>query len=155
MAAILANLTFCGSPDYMVRLTAFIFGSDMHLYWGYTHTWNYAAVENIFEIINFLKKNHISHLVPLCIMYFEIHITMNYLCVACIYTYFNGNYFIGWFGIYADEPMQLWIVCHVASCIIVIGIIVCVQSSQPQVWLQKLHILHIYMYICPLYMHMY
>ena len=35
MAAILAHL--CGSPDYMVQVRAFIFGSVVDLYWGYTH----------------------------------------------------------------------------------------------------------------------
>ena len=74
-------------------------------------------------------------------MYFEIHITMN----TFGYAYFSGNYFIGSFGIYADEPMQSWIVCCVASCIVVIGIIICGQSSQLQVWSQKLHILHVHM----------
>ena len=35
----------------MVQLRAFIFGSVMDLYWGYTHTKNYAALDNIFKII--------------------------------------------------------------------------------------------------------
>ena len=132
-------------PSYLAQICT---------YTGATYTQE-MQLWTIFLKLLIFWKNHISHLVPICIMYFEIHITMNYFCVACIYTYFNGNYFIGWFGIYANEPIRLWIVCHVASCIIVIGIIVCVQSSQPQVWSQKLHILHIYMYICPLFIHMY
>ena len=42
---------------------------------------------------------------------------------------------------------------HVASCIIIIGIIVCGQSLQPQVWSQKLHILHIYVHMSLVYAH--
>ena len=33
MAAILANF-LCGSPVYIVKFRAFIFGSVMHLHWG-------------------------------------------------------------------------------------------------------------------------
>ena len=57
-------------------------------------------------------------------------------------------------GSFADEPMQSWIVRRVASCgIIVVGIVVCGQSSQPQVWSQKLHILHIHAHIPLVYAH--
>ena len=109
-------------------------------YTGATHTQEIMQLWTIFLKLLIFWKIHISHFVPPCIMYFEIHITMNSFCVACIYAYFNGNYFIGLFGIYANEPMQSWIVCHVASCIIVIGIVICGQPLQPQVWSQKLHI---------------
>ena len=46
-----------------------MFGSVMHLYWGYTHK-NYEAVDNILKIINF----HILH-------FFEIHITMDSMLI--------------------------------------------------------------------------
>ena len=39
----------------MVKLTAFIFGSLMHLYWGYTHTKLWKCVYNY----QFKKYNHI------------------------------------------------------------------------------------------------
>ena len=55
MAAILAN--FCGSPVYMVKLRAFIFGSVMHLYWGYPQGKNYASVNNILKVMTFFKEN--------------------------------------------------------------------------------------------------
>ena len=50
---------------HVALLTAwfnFIFGSVMHLYWGNTHTKNYASVDNILKIIIFLKDFHIFHL---------------------------------------------------------------------------------------------
>ena len=60
----------------MVKLRAFIFGSVMHLYWGYTDTRNYASVYNI-KIVNFLRFSHFA-LFSSCTMCFEIHITVNY-----------------------------------------------------------------------------
>ena len=137
----------------MVKLRAFIFASFMHLYWDYTHTQEVTQLWTIFLKLLIFWKNHISPFVPPCIMYFEIHITMNYFCVACVYAYFNGNDFTGSFGIYADEPMQSWIACCVASCIIIIGSIICGQSLQPQVCLQKHHILHIYVHMFLVYAH--
>ena len=76
-------------PSYLAQICT---------YTGATHTQEIMQLWKIFLKLLIFWKNHISHLVPLCIMYFEIHITMNYFCVACIYTYFNGDYFIGWFG---------------------------------------------------------
>ena len=44
----------------MVKLRSFIFGSVMHLYWGYPQRTNYASVNNILKVKN-LKKIHILH----------------------------------------------------------------------------------------------
>ena len=49
MTAILANFYMV----YMVKLRAFIFGSVMHLYWGYLQGRNYASVNNILKVMNF------------------------------------------------------------------------------------------------------
>ena len=128
----------------MVKHRVFIFGSVMHLYWGYTHTQEIMQLWTIFLKWLIFWKIHISHFVPPCI------IVMNYFF---IYAYFIGNYFIGLFGICADEPMQSWIVCHVTSCVVIIDIIICGQSLQPQVWSQELHILHIYVHLSLVYAH--
>ena len=95
----------------MVKHRVFIF-AQLCIYTGATHTQEIMQLWTIFLKLLIFWKIHISHFVSPCIMYFEIHITMNSFCVACIYAYFNGNCFIGIFGIYADEPMQSWIVCH-------------------------------------------
>ena len=47
------QIPLCGSPGYMVKLRAFIFGSVMHLYWGYLQGRNYASVNNILKVTNF------------------------------------------------------------------------------------------------------
>ena len=53
MPLVYAHEFVSGSPDDMVYLRAIIFGSVMHLYWGHTHTRNYAVVDNILEMIKF------------------------------------------------------------------------------------------------------
>ena len=52
MVAILA-IFFCGSSVYIFKLRAFIFGSVMHLYWGYIQERNYVTTDYIFKIRNF------------------------------------------------------------------------------------------------------
>ena len=52
--------SLCGSPVYLVKLRASIFGSVMHLYWGYVPGRNYATADYILETIN-LKFFHILH----------------------------------------------------------------------------------------------
>ena len=47
------QIYLCGSPDNIVKLRAFIFGSVMYLYWGYMHRRNYLDLGNILKIINF------------------------------------------------------------------------------------------------------
>ena len=42
-----------GSPVYMVKLKAFIFGTVMHLYWGYPQGRNYTPINNILKVMNF------------------------------------------------------------------------------------------------------
>ena len=44
----------------MVKLTAFIFGTVMHLYWGCLQERNYASINNIHKIMNFLKISHFA-----------------------------------------------------------------------------------------------
>ena len=44
----------------MVKLTAFIFGTVMHLYWGYTQGRNYEFIYNILKVMNFLKILHFA-----------------------------------------------------------------------------------------------
>ena len=41
------QISLYGSPVYIVKLRAFIFGSVMHLYWGYLQERNYVSVNNI------------------------------------------------------------------------------------------------------------
>ena len=45
----------------MVKLRAFIFGTVMHLYWGYLQWRNYACTNNILKSYEFFKKFHILH----------------------------------------------------------------------------------------------
>ena len=40
----------------MIKLRAFIFGTVMHLYWGYSQGRYYTSINNILKVINFLKK---------------------------------------------------------------------------------------------------
>ena len=79
--------------------------AQLCIYTGATHTREIMELWTIFFKLLIFGKIHISHFVSPCVMYFEIHITMNSFCVACICAYFNGNCFIGVFGIYDDEPM--------------------------------------------------
>ena len=72
-------ISLCGSPDYMIKLRAFIFGSVVDLYWGYTHTRNYASVHNILKIIKIKFKIFTFYTFSLCAMCFEKHIIMNEL----------------------------------------------------------------------------
>ena len=120
--------------------------AQLCIYTGATHTQEIMQLWTIFLKLLIFWKIHISHFVSPCIMYFEIHITMNSFCVACIYAYFNGNCFIGIFGIYANEPMQSWIVCDMAS--------LSVDSFCSHRFDHRNFISCIYVYICPLYMHM-
>ena len=50
---LLTVLSLCGSPDHMVKFRAFIFGTVIHLWRGYSHRRNYSIVDNILKIINF------------------------------------------------------------------------------------------------------
>ena len=53
----------------MVKLRAFIFGTVMHLYWGYLQGRNYACINNILEVMNFFKNSHFALFVS-----FGIHV---------------------------------------------------------------------------------
>ena len=44
------QISFCGSLVYIVKLKAFIFGSFMHLYWGYIQGRNYVTADYILKI---------------------------------------------------------------------------------------------------------
>ena len=44
----------------MIKLRGFIFSSIMYLYWSYLQSKNFASVNNILKIMNFLK-NYILH----------------------------------------------------------------------------------------------
>ena len=44
----------------MVKLRAFIFGTVMHLFWGYLQGRNYACINNILKVMNFLKNSHFA-----------------------------------------------------------------------------------------------
>ena len=44
----------------MVKLRAFIFGTVMHLYWGYLQGRNYASINNIHKVTNILKISHFA-----------------------------------------------------------------------------------------------
>ena len=52
MVTILVNFFF-GSPVNMIKLRAFIFGTVMHLYWGYPQGRNYTSINNILKVMNF------------------------------------------------------------------------------------------------------
>ena len=45
--------TLFGSPVNMIKLRAFIFGTVMHLYWGYPLGRNYRSINNILKVMNF------------------------------------------------------------------------------------------------------
>ena len=49
------------STDYMVKYRTFIFGSVMHLYWGFTQGRNYEAVDNILRIIKIFTFYTLAH----------------------------------------------------------------------------------------------
>ena len=51
----------------MVKLRAFIFGTVMHLYWGYLQGRNYASINNILKVMNFLKNSHFALFVSFAI----------------------------------------------------------------------------------------
>ena len=44
----------------MVELGAFIFGTVMHLFWGYSQGENYTFVDNILKVKNFFKNSHFA-----------------------------------------------------------------------------------------------
>ena len=44
---------YFASPSNMDRLSAFIIGTVMHLFWGYIHRRNYVSVANILKVMNF------------------------------------------------------------------------------------------------------
>ena len=52
----------------MVKLRAFIFDTVMHLYWGYLQGRNYASINNILKVMNFLQNSHFALFVS-----FDIH----------------------------------------------------------------------------------
>ena len=54
------QISLCGSPVYTVKLRAFIFDTVMHLYWGYLEGRNYAPINNILKVMNFLKNSHFA-----------------------------------------------------------------------------------------------
>ena len=52
----------------MVKLRAFIFDTVMHLYWGYLQGRNYASINNILKVMNFIINSHFALFVS-----FDIH----------------------------------------------------------------------------------
>ena len=44
----------------MIKLRAFIFGTVMHLYWGYPQGRNYTSINNILKGMNFFKNSHFT-----------------------------------------------------------------------------------------------
>ena len=52
------QISLCGSPVDIVKLRAFIFGSVMHLYWGYPQQRNYVSINNIHKVMNFFLISH-------------------------------------------------------------------------------------------------
>ena len=48
-----SKFLLCGSPVYMVKLRAFIFGTVMHRYWGYPQGRKYVSIYNILKVMNF------------------------------------------------------------------------------------------------------
>ena len=87
MAAILA-ISLYDSHVYMVKLRAFIFGSVMYIYWGYPQVRNYASLDNILKIMNFLKKLHFALLAHLTYM---PKILILYLAYTHSYRYIQTN----------------------------------------------------------------
>ena len=53
----------------MVKLRAFIFDTIMHLYWGYLQGRNYASINNVLKVMNFLKNSHFA-----LFFSFDIHV---------------------------------------------------------------------------------
>ena len=77
------TISLFGSHAIIGKLTAFIFGSIIYLYWSYACRGNYAAMDNILKIIN-LKNFQI---VPFSL---NVQCTLRYPlqwipCVTCIY----------------------------------------------------------------------
>ena len=79
--------SFCGSPDYLVKLGAFIFGSVVYLYWGHRHTKKIIYLWRISLKLLIFKNVHIVHSPLPFTMCFEIHLTINPFCIACIYAF--------------------------------------------------------------------
>ena len=101
----------------MIKLRAFIFGSVVDLYWGYTHRRNYETVDNILKIINCLRFLHFTF--SPCTVCFEKHITMN-----CWLIWQSCQ------GIYAIISCPSWVSIFVIHYLIVLFCdIVCRQSS--------------------------
>ena len=44
----------------MIKLRAFIFGTVMHLYWGYPQERNYTSINNILKVMNFKINSHLT-----------------------------------------------------------------------------------------------
>ena len=151
MSAILANF-FLWLSYYMVRLTAFIFGSDMHLFWSYTHKRNYAAVDNIFEIINFWQKSHFTSCSLMHNVLWDTHYN-ELFCVACIHismvTISLADLAFMMMSLCNHELFVMW---HPASLSLAS---LSVYSLHSHRFDHRNFISCIYMYICPLYMHMY
>ena len=68
-----------GSPVYMVKLRAFLFDTVMHLYWGYLQGRNYASINNILKVMNFLKihilhfLSHLTYMPKILILHLAYH----------------------------------------------------------------------------------
>ena len=81
----------------MVWLGAFIFGTIIHLFWGYLHRKNYVLVTNILKVTFFKKSSHFALFELTCIGCSEIAITI-----------------FGLFGIHAKQPILPWTVYHMS-----------------------------------------
>ena len=87
MAAILAEFLFVAllttwlslEPSYLAQLCTCT---------GATDTEEIMQLWTIFLKLLILKQFHILHFSPFT-MCFEIHITINYFCIACIYALFK------------------------------------------------------------------
>ena len=53
-------MSLFGSPVNMIKLRAFIFGTVMHLYWGYLQRRSYTSINNILKVMNFFKNSHFT-----------------------------------------------------------------------------------------------
>ena len=52
------QISLCGSPVYMVKLRALIFGTVMHQYWGNPQGRNYASINN--NKLGFFFNSHFA-----------------------------------------------------------------------------------------------
>ena len=59
-AAILVNFLNVALLFMWLSLRALIFGTVIHLYWGYPQERNCASIDNIIKVKNFLKISHFA-----------------------------------------------------------------------------------------------